>query len=479
MHKLLATTTATRPTGSPPQRKLFKISNGYFKGRLAALYQNSSSGIVLQYANYPYSTWSDAQLVASNCHDSPFSAIMDSNGNIYIAFSGTDLKIRFVKLTFSSGFWGVGSPVNAVSVDNNYNPFIFKDDSGKLWCFFVNHRISVDSNYYVRAISSVNDGQNWGTGDTDLGAQLSAATSQICYVTACQVGSLLYAIYATGRSNLNYRAYDLAAAAWDSENSIHSGDYIDDDFAVTVSADKRLGLTFAVSTDAKLYFKEFNGSYWSGNQEIEAALSRSPQIKYLGNLPHIIYGKHLGSGYYLIRHAYKSADNFISFDFSPFQGLFDMVFLYNELGGTKFQDKTGAAANESSGDIFHSESSALVAAIGDCIYLGKQSRFFCAAIVLSTAGANGTVAWEYHNGAQWISFTPHSGAYNLDSNDKLVYLWQDADSIPAGWQMNSVNGYSAYWVRARVVTGFSSTPVGTQIIAAAKSDDISLELEGA
>jgi len=127
---------------------------------MAALYLNSSSEIVLKSSDYPYTIWSAPQVAASNCYDSPFSALIDNAGNIYLVFTASDRKIKCVKLIFAGGAWNVGSPVNVVSVDHNYNPFVAKDDGGGLWCFFINHRVSIDSNYYVRVITSSDDGQS-------------------------------------------------------------------------------------------------------------------------------------------------------------------------------------------------------------------------------------------------------------------------------------------------------------------------------
>ncbi len=87
------------------------------------------------------------------------------------------------------------------------------------------------------------------------------------------------------------------------------------------------------------------------------------------------------------------------------------------------------------------------------------------------------MTWEYFDGADWKQFTPESGAFNFDSSDKPVYLWDDSQSTPSDWQLTKVNNYSAYWIRVRVTTAFSVKPVGTQIIAAVQCDDLALVRE--
>lgn len=478
MHKLLDISAAARPTGSSPQRKLFRVPDGVFKGRLVALYLDSATSISLTYADNPYSSWSAPQQIITDSFDSPFSAAMDVNGNIRIVYTDSSKDIKYLKLSFAAGAWNAGTAVTVVSVDDSYNPFIMAGDDGKLWCLFVNHQTSSNFNYYVRVKISSDDGQNWGTGSLDLGTQLSSGSANNCYAAARQLSSSIYAIYSYNRSSLNYRVYDLEAGSWGVENNIHSADFIDDNFDIDISADKKLGVAFAVSSAAKIYFKEFDGSAWSGLQDVEDSESKSPQIMYVDEVPHIFYCKIIGNSYSIMRCATKSGDSFAASDFSPSMGLFDKVFVYDDSAIIKFEDKTAAAADSTSGDVFHSVSTGLLDAVGDCLYLGMTGRFFCSAIILSSPGAGGQVVWEYFDGATWKSFTPNSGAYHFDSADKLVYFWADCQSVAADWQIGSVNGYAAYWLRARVTVAFTTEPVGTQIAAVSGSSDPVLARDG-
>jgi hypothetical protein len=311
-----------------------------------------------------------------------------------------------------------------------------------------------------------------------LGTQLSSGSDDICYISACQISSLLYTVFTDERSNLKYRVYDLKLESWENENTIHTGDYIDDNFDIAVSSEKKLGVTFSISSDGRIYFKEYDGNSWSGLQEIEAVQSRSPQISYLNDIPNIFYAGLLGSNYYKLRHAQKSGESFLTADYIPSIGTFDNVLVYDDSASAEFEDKTSAAANTSSGDVFHSESSAMLDGIGDCLYIGKKDKFYCVALILSVAGAGGQVVWEYFDGSQWNVFTPDSGAYHFDTADKLVYLWADGDSVPSDLQIGAINNYNAYWVKARVTVGFSTNPIGTQIITAPACDDLALVRNG-
>ncbi len=71
MQKLLSISTAARPTGSPPQRRLLRVASGVYVGRLAALFADSPGNISLKFADPPYVTWSAPLEVATDAHDSP------------------------------------------------------------------------------------------------------------------------------------------------------------------------------------------------------------------------------------------------------------------------------------------------------------------------------------------------------------------------------------------------------------------------
>ncbi len=479
MQKLLSISTAARPSGSPPQQRLLKVPSGVYRGRIAAIYADSANNISLRAADYPYQAWSEAQLISNDAYDSPFSACIDSTGNIYLAYADTSQVLKVIKLTFNSGIWSAGSPSTIVNVDLSSRPVILKDGDGTIWCFFNHHWTSNDYRHYIRVKSSSDDGQSWGSGPSDLGTALSAAWLEEGYVCACRHLSMLYAVYSVGRSNLILRTNDLSDPGWTAESVIASLDYIDDQFQAAPSSDGKLGVVFIPSSTGKIYLKEYDGLLWSGLIEIESTEARAPQITYKDNTPHVFYVKHLGNDYYSPRYARKSGGSFALEDFSAGLGTFEKALLYCAGANQQFQDKTSAAANTTTGDIFHSESQGLLDSIGDCLYLGKQVKFYCGAMVLSTPGSGGTVVWEYFNGTDWVEFTPYSGGYNFDSADELIYLWQDAASVPSGWQIGAVNNNIAFWVRARVTSGFSGNPVGTQILAATKIDDMSLACEEA
>jgi hypothetical protein len=92
-----------------------------------------------------------------------------------------------------------------------------------------------------------------------------------------------------------------------------------------------------------------------------------------------------------------------------------------------------------------------------------EAKFNLARMVLSTAGIGGEVVWQYWEGESWNDFVPVSGNYNLDSEEKMIILWQDLNSVPAAQQRCPVNGVSQFWIRIPVTTPFATAPVGTQV----------------
>ena len=106
MQKHLTDSTASYPGGISPGHRLLKIRYGTYAGRVALLLQSSASIIKLTYADYPYSTWSTPTTVINDADDFPFDALMDNDGNIFLAYTlvtSNDLVMR--KLNFSAGNW--------------------------------------------------------------------------------------------------------------------------------------------------------------------------------------------------------------------------------------------------------------------------------------------------------------------------------------------------------------------------------------
>lgn len=431
----------------------------------------------MAWADSPYQSWSSIVNLIEDSADYPFSACIDGDGNLYIAYvQQTTLNLIFLKLVFHAGAWSACEPVTILNVSSAYYPSISRSAEGKLWCAYAYYD-SGSEVYYVRVKSSADDGLTWGSGPSDTGAQLSGSSTDMPYVNLSFVGNNLYAVYSQERSDLYYRKYDGSEEQWESAVLVLASNYIDSDFDCAVSGDMKLGITMSSSESAKLYFRELDGVTMSGLQEVASHRAKTPQIVYNANKPLIFYAREIGNNIYFPCYAFKENGNFVTDELIAGIGFFDKVFVYDDSAQTKFEDKTQEASNIQEADIYHSSSNALIENTGDCLYIGIEEKFFCVAIVLSTVGSGGIVVWEYYNGDSWVSFSPQSGDYDFDQNIKLVFLWNDLESVPEGWQSNTVNSEYMFWVRARVTNDFTTAPVGTQITASPKTDHLALSRE--
>lgn len=470
MHKLLDTSSAAIPTGVPPQRKLLLIESGPYAGRLFCLYNESPGTIAFTWSDPPYTIWASPYNQVSDSADYPPSACIDSQGNIYIVYiQQTTLNIIFFKMPFLSGMWQSGMPYTVLDTGSAYYPVIARNNDGDLWCGFAYYDSGKDE-YEVRVKSSADGGQTWGSGSSDLGMLLSGSSTSMPYVSLNFAGNDLYAVFCEGRSNLNLRKY---VSGWENTQLVYFGDYIDADFDCAVSDDMKLGIAFAPSEDNRAYLREYDGVTLGGLQEVFSNKAKAPQIFYKANKPYIFIVQDIGTDMYLPKCAYKESGQFTSSDLIKSIGFFDKLLLYENSGET-YEDKTDEAQSETAADIYHSNSNALISSENDCLYFGREEKFFCAAVVLSTSGSGGSVVWEYYNGQSWNSFTPQSGDTYFDEIQTVIYLWTDQRNIPDNWQISSVNGTSKFWVRARVANEFTVAPVGSQITAVPECAYLSL-----
>jgi hypothetical protein len=468
MYKLIDTSTSQGPTGMPPQRKLFRVKSGPYAGRLVILYAKTSSEIVLRWANDAYSDWTSPQTIISDSADYPFSATIDGDGHIYLVYTRqTSLSSIYLKLTFSAGNWVAGTPSTICNIGPCFYPAIARIWSTEMWCAYAYYNSGLGV-YSIRAKVSYDQGATWGSGPSDSGEQLSEPDSNMPYVCLTLVGTNLYAVYSQSRSNLYFRHLSGSGGIWDTPVHILTANYIDSNFDCACSPDKKLGIAICPSVSDRIYFREYDGVSLSGLQEAVQFKGRSPQVAYLMGKVHIFFAQSAGGDFWIPAYGYKDGDTFGGGELTKGIGSFEKVFLYSDLAVTHFADRTSESISAASADIYHPHSNAILAAAGDCLYLGRSDKFFCGAIVLSTSGNAGAVVWEYFDGGNWIGFTPQSGAYHFNFSSQLIYFWNDPDSAPVSWQACSVNSEFKYWIRARVVTPFTTPPVGSQILATSK-----------
>lgn len=100
--------------------------------------------------------------------------------------------------------------------------------------------------------------------------------------------------------------------------------------------------------------------------------------------------------------------------------------------------------NSDEADILAGVSFPLMADGGDIAYFGKDTPFAELYFDMDTNGNYGTVVWEYWNGAAWTATIPTGAGKDLSADGKVIF------GTLASWAETTVNGTSAYWVRAKV-----------------------------
>src|SRR3972149_3249313 len=177
LHRLISTATAAFPTGMPTQAKLFRVPAGPFAGRLVAVFAHTPSVISWSCTDAPFTSWSSPADIITDAGDDPCSAMMDDNGNLYIAYTQqTTGALCCVKLTFASGTWATQTPVTVYdsSTSANRYPSILRDLYDRIWVAWTRDDAGVVT---LRVKKSTDDGLTFGAGPADAGTDLSGATT--------------------------------------------------------------------------------------------------------------------------------------------------------------------------------------------------------------------------------------------------------------------------------------------------------------
>ena len=457
MQKYLSDSTASFPGGIGPGHRIFKVQTGKHAGRIALLMQSSSTEIKLSWSDYPYVSWSTPSVVINDAADYPFDAMMTPDGTIYLVYTlGSNDDIVFRKLSLSVGIWIAGELVTIYDGDDNYFPSICLEEPNRIWVAW--SRLA-SGQYNVNAKYSDDWGTNWAGGSSSYGETLLASASS-AYIKAVTMADYVYAIYSHGNSKISYRRKNYQVSNWEDEVDIFSGYNLDFNFDACVSQDGRLGVAW---DDGDMKFREFDGSNWSGVYVVDTNGGESPQVKYVNNIPHVVYISAVGSGQNNLVYCCRDGSGFSNPEILvKSKSALTKVICYNA-SSAGFEDVTAAASDSTAGDIYHSVSSAIIKEVGDTLYIGLSERFHYLKAILSTAGVGGSIVWQYYNGNEWISFVPSSGNWHFADIDKNILLWDDLYSVPGNWQKNSVNGTELFWVRITAALPFSIGPVGTQM----------------
>ncbi len=455
----IAETTALNGLSSAPSRKLLRVKNGQYAGRLLALVHSSANEIVFRYADRPYTSWAPSVTAADDAANVPFDTVMDDDGNVYLVYSEqSTYYLVSKKLTFAGGTWTVGSKVYVFNGAVSMAPSVAIESSGKLWVSWS----QLSAGYFdIKVKESDDGGLTWGSGPGDAGTALRTGMTE-GHSRVAITPSQIFVIYTGTGTDILVRSQPVGGGGWSDELIIASGSGIDGAFDAAVSGDGILGVVFDCG---QLRYREFDGSNWSSVVTLDETEGEYPQLIFSGNVPFVTYLSELDSNRTLIKYTHRRTGAFVNPEVLEKRASeYDNVVLY-ETGSASYADLTAEASSDSVADVFHPSSGCLVKVAGDAIYIGQDQPFRFVTFLLSTPGVGGTVSYCYHDGSHWKGFTPAGGNYNLDLNQKSVPLWPDFSSVPADWQRTVIDNIDRFWVRIEVVSSFSSGPIGTSITA--------------
>ena len=460
MQKKLTETTAAWALGMAPGHKLLPVTSGQYQGRLAAVIQTAPGQLQLSWSDQPYNSWSSPVTVASNAADSPFDCAMAADGAIQLVYTedGTNHLVTR-RLPFSKGEWSTAATVTVYDQYESYFPSVGIETDGRVWVSFSR---KTGGFYYLHVKTSDDNGATWGAGPADDGDVLTAGSSSV-YSRLCVGGSDVFAVYTNAGNSLSVRRRPILQTQWDDPVDIATSvGNLDAHFDAGLSESGLLGVVYDAGS---LMYREFDGVNWGPIAAIDDDEAAYPQLLFSNNVPVLVYLIETSAGQVLVKYSTRRTGAF-SAPAALIGGAkqFDSVMLYHDLSAT-YADLTGAAADGTTGDVYHPASAALVMNVGDAVYLGMDTRFRFARLLLSSSGVGGAVAYSYWDGSSWNAFTPAGGPYDLDAVDHHLLLWDDSTDLPPDWQRRTVNGQNLFFIRVQVVTAFTTAPVGSQITA--------------
>jgi hypothetical protein len=482
------TTNAQYPT---TERKLVRTSDGTLhtfangQTRLTCGGQtgNNNNGLMWVYSTDDGATWQcGAQLSNDFTNLMYASAAVDSNDNVYVVYSvisdgsNTAWSTYYRKLTKGSGStWTVGSQQTALDASSGLVAYTFStievEGTSRLWLatrYFdgTNYQVAL---YYSNGLSA---NPTWSTSQTALDTP-SGATGRhypVLVKFGTKLGVIYNVAYATAtQTRWRWRNDTDDVTSWSGEATVGSGG---DNIAAptfTAVSDSAGRVYYASNNTSSTYFSYWNGTAWSATTTVNVSGSISAFVSLVtdGYNVWVIFPDTTNLTGFAAnqqgnqRLAYKKGIAPYSaseFDATPtpmvsYHNVFDKYWSYVS---SSYLDDTSDAGNVAVGDI------RMVTGVGDIAYFGKLQKYDAVNWETATAGVGGFVVWEYWNGSTWAGITSMQSNSNGNFLGGRGYI---SFTPPTNWATTTVNseGTPYYYVRARVTTAYSATPVGTQM----------------
>lgn len=454
---------ASAPLAAMQGRKVFRLKTGTHAGRVVVLYRPSAAGIAFSWSDAPYQTWSAPVTIAADTSDSGFAACMHPDGSIYAAYTqDPSLALVCYKLVFDGEDWTPLTQQTIYNADANYDPSLaYEEGADRIWVVWTRFE-SGSGLYYIQNKRSLDDGNTWGLGPTDVGTALSdGSTGCIAQIFRCR--DYMHCVYQDGGTAYRHRRYYLNSASWATPEDILTGSGFSDAFHAAASSDGRVGMIMA--DGAALRYREYDGDNWGAVMTVTDTSPTDPSVVFTDTTPIALWGEDRGSGYVEWLQSPKSATGFATPSvLNPVRSQCDHVLLYSAAASAPYADLTSEAADPVAADLIHPESGNLLASVDDALYCALSEPFDLLNLLLSTPGSGGAVQWEYWNASIWQAFIPASGTYDFSASPMRIRLFTDTWDVPGDWRPSTVNSITAFWIRARVTSAFTTPPVGSQLL---------------
>ena len=492
---IAAYSSTTWATYTPTMKHLVRTSNGTLHAFVQgsddlvcgpATTTNNNKGLTWLYSTDSGSTWTCGGQLDSGINTSTVNgnamyadARVDSFDNIYVVYSSASYPrnntddVFYRKLTYDGSSWTLGAAQTVLDGSSSTTAYHFAglelEGTTRLW---LATRYADATNYGITVYYS--DGLSASPTWTESVATLDTAGTSSSWhrPTIVRYGSNIGVIYADqgsgGDLKWRNRADSDGLTTWNAEATISTTFSINSTNFATVS-DSSGNIYLAANDGTIVYFTFYNGSSWSSLATVSSAAASDQYVTLATDNTSVwvVYGETTGlagglTAMDMNKLVYKKGVSpFATANFDTNSTaivsqhtVFDKVWTYIS---SAYTDDTTDAGDTGSADV------AMPAGVGDIIYFGMDEKFDAVSFDVSTSGAAGIVAWEYYNGSSWMPLTTYF-AYSNKSFDGDGYVTFNPHTDWATTQING-EGTAYYYVRARVTTAYTTTPVGVEMTA--------------
>lgn len=452
----LLTTTVAEPLSRAQARCLRQFESGAMAGRRLAVIRSGTNSLSLLWADRPYTDWSIPQTIVTSAAEKAYDLTILNDTTAIVAYVDmTTADVMSVAITWAGTQFQVGTPVIAFTGDSNFDPSTVTDGSGTLWLSWT--RLSSPPVRHIHIKASADGGATWGSGTTD-GGDIVHSGGLIASSALAASPSRLYVVYYDDQQFLSVRSRAPEDAQWSAASIIASGAETSTVFSLAARPDGLLAMVYGVT---ELRYREFDGVNFNPVVTLHDAPVNAHTVWWQADSPVVLFANEAGSGQDFITYVDRRTGTFSAPALlDKHNDVFAGVLVYNAAAAT-FEDLTTASQTAATGDMYHSQSSALLERRGDALYVGLDLPFRLIHLLLSTPGSGGSLSYSYWDGARWIAFTPLSGATAFDQAETTIRLWSDYQAIPPDWQKVSIVAHSHFWIKVEALVDFTTAPLGT------------------